>query len=229
MACLVGQGCAPQHAIGEHLTKHAIAATSVDARAIGRPVNAEQAVASSEADHPQQDRERRNAERDSNTKREVRLHRRAKASAAARRTSVAAAAAAAAAAAVRLYFAGGGGGGAGGAGAGGRGGWPPASPPGGRRAGDGRAAGGAACRAATRPWRSSVRPLRASILSWALINASRYKALQPESAGLLPTAPSGVRFWSDHTQRLTGKPQKATSQRSRPPLAIKSAASVATS
>ena len=61
------------------------------------------------------------------------------------------------------YFAGGGGGGAGGAGAGGRGGWPPAKV----RQAVRRAAvvrtDGAACRAATRPCRSSVRLPRASI------------------------------------------------------------------
>ena len=61
------------------------------------------------------------------------------------------------------YFAGGGGGGAGGAGAGGRGGWPLATV----RQAVRRAAvvrtDGAACRAATRPFRSSKRPLRASI------------------------------------------------------------------
>ena len=61
------------------------------------------------------------------------------------------------------YFAGGGGGGAGGAGAGGRGGWPLATV----RQAVRRAAvvrtDGAACRAATRPFRSSKRPLRAII------------------------------------------------------------------
>ena len=130
------------------------------------------------------------------------------------------------------YFAGGGGGAAAGAGAGGRGGWLPARVRQAvRRAAVVRAAAaeGAACRAATRPWRSSVRPLRASIF---VLGFDQCVAVQSAAASLLaycPLHPQECGFWSDHTQRLTGKPQKATSQRSRPPLVIKSAASVATS